>query len=68
MTTLNQCQPLYIRCVKPNASSVPSRFDSGYALEQLRAGGVLEAVRIACAGFPTRKEFHAFVQRYGGLL
>ena len=37
-------------------------------LEQLRAGGVLEAVRIACAGFPTRKPFRPFVQRYNILL
>ena len=32
-----------------------------YALEQLRAGGVLEAVRIASAGFPTRKAFRSVV-------
>lgn len=57
MATLNQCQPHYIRCVKPNPSSEPGNLVPEYVLEQLRAGGVLEAVRIACAGFPTRKPF-----------
>lgn len=33
-----------------------------------RAGGVLEAVRIACAGFPTRKPMLQFAQRYAVLL
>ncbi len=38
------------RCIKPNPWGMPGRWDSAMALEQLRAGGVLEAVRIACAG------------------
>ncbi len=37
-------------------------------MEQLRAGGVLEAVRIACAGYPTRKAFRPFAIRYNILL
>ena len=65
---LSECQPHYIRCVKPNPASAPVSLDPAYVLDQLRAGGVLEAVRIACAGFPTRKPFRAFVRRYGLLL
>lgn len=38
------------RCIKPNPGGAPGQWDSAMALEQLRAGGVLEAVRIACAG------------------
>ena len=37
-------------CVKPNPESRPGSLQPEYVLEQLRAGGVLEAVRIACAG------------------
>lgn len=66
--TLNECQPHFIRCIKPNEASSPGQLDAPYAMEQLRAGGVLEAVRIACAGFPTRKPFFAFVRRYYILL
>ncbi|BDA45618.1 Myosin-17 [Coccomyxa sp. Obi] len=64
MGTLKQCQPHFIRCIKPNPQSKPGQLAPQYVLEQLRAGGVLEAVRIACAGFPTRKLFRPFVQRY----
>ena len=42
------------RCIKPNPAGLPGRWDAGMVLEQLRAGGVLEAVRIACAGDPSR--------------
>ncbi|KAL3147636.1 hypothetical protein ABBQ38_014686 [Trebouxia sp. C0009 RCD-2024] len=68
MATLNQCQPHYIRCIKPNPESQPGSLTPNYVLEQLRAGGVLEAVRIACAGFPTRKAFRPFAIRYNILL
>lgn len=62
--TLSICQPHFIRCIKPNESSLPGDLIPAYAMEQLRAGGVLEAVRIACAGYPTRKLFFPFAQRY----
>lgn len=68
MSTLGECQPHFIRCVKPNPASQPGSLDPSYVLEQLRAGGVLEAVRIACAGFPTRKAYMPFAQRYAILL
>ena len=68
MAALAECHPHYIRCVKPNPASRPGSLDPPYVLDQLRAGGVLEAVRIACAGFPTRKPFRAFAARYGLLL
>lgn len=47
---------------------MPGDLTPAYVLEQLRAGGVLEAVRIACAGYPTRKRFLPFAQRYAPLL
>ncbi|KAG8055648.1 hypothetical protein GUJ93_ZPchr0001g33025 [Zizania palustris] len=31
---------------------------------QLRCSGVLEAIRISCAGYPTRKLFHDFLHRF----
>lgn len=59
---------MHCRCIKPNPQSQPGSLDPNYVLEQLRAGGVLEAVRIACAGFPTRKPFRPFAMRYNILL
>ena len=67
-TTLAECQPHFIRCIKPNEASKPGNLNPAYAMEQLRAGGVLEAVRIACAGYPTRKPILPFARRYALLL
>ena len=55
MLKLNATEPHFIRCIKPNAESKPSSFESANVLQQLRCGGVLEAIRISCAGYPSRK-------------
>ena len=65
MAKLNVTEPHYIRCIKPNAASKPSSFESSNVLQQLRCGGVLEAVRISCAGYPSRKPVEMFLARYG---
>lgn len=50
MATLHTMAPHYVRCIKPNPGSVPGRLDQPYVLQQLQCGGVMEAVRISCAG------------------
>ncbi|PWA65541.1 IQ motif, EF-hand binding site [Artemisia annua] len=65
METLNSTQPHYIRCVKPNNLLKPSIFENVNIIHQLRCGGVLEAIRISCAGYPTYKSFADFVSRFG---
>lgn len=42
----------------------PLEFEDMNALHQLRCGGVLEAVRISCAGFPTKMPFEDFVDHF----
>ncbi|KAL2923072.1 Myosin-6, partial [Bienertia sinuspersici] len=63
LETLNATEPHYIRCVKPNNLLKPAIFENSNVLQQLRCGGVMEAIRISCAGFPTRKPFHEFIDR-----
>ncbi|KAH1235356.1 Myosin-7 [Glycine max] len=63
LETLNATEPHYIRCVKPNNLLKPGIFENNNVLQQLRCGGVMEAIRISCAGYPTRKNFDEFVQR-----
>lgn len=50
MDTLHQMQPHYIRCIKPNQLNQPLNYENEHVLHQLRCGGVLEAIRISCAG------------------
>ncbi len=55
MALLAGCAPHYVRCVKPNpAGAAAGGLAPGYALAQLRCGGVMEAVRIAVAGYAYR--------------
>ncbi|KAJ0586771.1 putative myosin ATPase [Helianthus annuus] len=43
-------------------------FENVNVIHQLRCGGVLEAIRISCAGYPTNKSFTDFVNRFGLLV
>ncbi|CAE6162205.1 unnamed protein product [Arabidopsis arenosa] len=65
METLSKTEPHYVRCVKPNSLNRPQKFESLSVLHQLRCGGVLEAVRISLAGYPTRRNYSDFVDRFG---
>ncbi|KAH9699051.1 Myosin-11 [Citrus sinensis] len=65
MDTLNSTEPHYIRCVKPNNLLKPAVFENANIMQQLRCGGVLEAIRISCAGYPTRRPFFEFLNRFG---
>jgi myosin-5 len=62
---LNTTEPHYIRCIKPNNLLKPGIFENQNVLQQLRCGGVMEAIRISCAGYPTRKHFDEFLNRFG---
>ena len=42
----------------------PSEFEAQNTLHQLRCGGVLEAVRISCAGYPTKQLYLDFVDHF----
>ncbi|KAL4216467.1 myosin V [Mactra antiquata] len=64
MDTLNSTSPHYIRCIKPNDLKASFFFEPKRAVEQLRACGVLETIRISAAGFPSRWTYPEFFQRY----
>ncbi|XP_051659620.1 unconventional myosin-Vb isoform X2 [Manacus candei] len=68
METLNATTPHYVRCIKPNDEKLPFKFDPKRAVQQLRACGVLETVRISAAGFPSRWSYHDFLKRYRVLM
>uniref|UniRef100_A0A3B3QCH2 Unconventional myosin-Va n=1 Tax=Paramormyrops kingsleyae TaxID=1676925 RepID=A0A3B3QCH2_9TELE len=68
METLNATTPHYVRCIKPNDFKFPFTFDPKRAVQQLRACGVLETIRISAAGFPSRWTYQEFFSRYRVLM
>ncbi|XP_040983756.1 unconventional myosin-Vb-like [Aquila chrysaetos chrysaetos] len=68
MEMLGSTTPHYIRCIKPNDAKQPFVFDSRRAVEQLRACGVLETIRISASGYPSRWTYQEFLERYRALV
>ena len=64
MDTINSTEVHYIRCIKPNDAKMAWEVQPQNVLGQLRACGVLETIRISCAGYPGRWAFADFVERY----
>ena len=68
MEMLNETEPHFIRCIKPNKNRRPREFDAPMALSQLRFAGVFEAVTIRKSGYPFRMTLQRFVHWYKPLL
>ena len=63
-TRIDGTMPHYVRCLKPNDALEPDNFEPKNIVEQLRYCGVLEAVRVSRAGYPTRYLHEVFMSRY----
>ncbi|XP_061055072.1 unconventional myosin-VIIb [Eubalaena glacialis] len=68
MKILTNCQPYFIRCIKPNEYKKPLLFNRELCLWQLRYSGMMETVHIRKSGFPIRYSFEEFSQRFRVLL
>ncbi|KAJ2780775.1 Myosin type-2 heavy chain 1 [Coemansia interrupta] len=68
METIEATESHYIRCIKPNEAKAAWQWDAPMVLAQLRACGVLETIRISCAGYPSRLPIPDFIHRYRPLL
>lgn len=66
--SVEKTDPHYIRCLKPNDAAKPLMLTRKRLTEQLRYGGVLEAVRVARMGYPVRLNHGAFFRQYRMLL
>ncbi|BFZ55899.1 class II myosin [Savitreella phatthalungensis] len=64
VNTLMQCQPSYIRTIKPNENKSPTEFNNANVLHQVKYLGLQENVRIRRAGFAYRQTFEKFVERF----
>ncbi|EPY75937.1 myosin-VIIb [Camelus ferus] len=68
MKILTNCQPYFIRCIKPNEYKKPLLFDRELCVRQLRCSGMMETVHMRKSGFPIRYSFEDFSQRFHVLL
>jgi hypothetical protein len=63
MNKINSSSPHFIRCIKPNQTKVPGRYDKQYVQGQLKYTGVMETTRIRRCGYSTRLTFEEFLKR-----
>lgn len=64
MMELNQCQPFFIRCIKPNEEKKPRKFNRKLCCLQLRSSGIWDTSRIRQVGYCVRFTYLEFVIRY----
>ncbi|KAL5730045.1 hypothetical protein ACHQM5_002919 [Ranunculus cassubicifolius] len=65
MQQLQNTEPHFICCIKPNNKQHSGLFEKHLVLRQLRSCRVLEAARISRLGYPTRMTHQQFARRYG---
>jgi myosin-5 len=64
MGIINESGPHFVRCINPNRHKQAQVFEDVKAVEQLRCGGVIEAMRMARASFPCRYSHDEFARTY----
>ena len=64
VTVLENTNPWYVRCIKPNMEKSCSMFDEKLVLDQLKYLGMLEIIRIKKQGFPVHYLFKEFREKY----
>lgn len=61
---IEETEPHFIRCVKPNDEKQPKTFNPKKILPQLRALSVLEAIQLRSVGYSYRRPFADFVRQH----
>jgi len=61
---LLQCNPHYVRCIKPNEEKKPQTINEERTKHQIKYLGLVENVRVRRAGFAYRREYNRFLLRY----
>jgi myosin heavy subunit len=68
ISTVDETNPHWIRCVKPHSDKKPRMFKGSEVMDQLRCAGVLETVKIRQTGYSMRIAHAQFWTRYKLLL
>ncbi|KAJ1455182.1 P-loop containing nucleoside triphosphate hydrolase protein [Pelagophyceae sp. CCMP2097] len=64
VSVLKQSATRFVRCIKTNAEKVPAKLDKPSVLRQLVCSGVMAALEVRRAGFPTRVTYGDFVREF----
>ena len=62
--TLDDTEPHYVRCIKPNENKSPGSFMAHLVLQQLQYAGMIETIRIRQQGYSLRMLHTDFFARY----
>jgi myosin heavy subunit len=62
--TLDNTEPHYVRCVKPNGHKLPDALNALECLSQLKYAGMMETIRIRQEGYSFRQFHDEFFKRY----
>merc|ERR1719412_1911447 len=66
MTTLNITEPYFCRAMKPNWNKSAKEWDNTLVEDQLRSGGLIEALRVLKLGYPTRVPYQRIWDKFHG--
>jgi len=66
MTTLNVTEPYFCRAMKPNWNKSSKEWDNVLVEDQLRSGGLIEALRVLKLGYPTRVPYKRIWDKFNG--
>ncbi|XP_003741654.1 unconventional myosin IC [Galendromus occidentalis] len=64
MVALSSKEPWYVRCIKPNETKSPAKFEEKIVFHQIKYLGLMENLRVRRAGFAYRRPYEQFLQRY----
>ncbi|EGD83184.1 hypothetical protein PTSG_03815 [Salpingoeca rosetta] len=62
------CRVHYIRCLASNSTETQLHFDDNVVRQQLRAGGIVDSLRVFAAGRPVHIRYDEFIAKYKPLL
>jgi myosin heavy subunit len=68
ISELENTEPLFIQCIRPNEQKSPNLFDRSCVLRQLRNLGIIQTTAIRRSGYSSRHDYKKFVETYYGLV
>merc|ERR1719440_2128921 len=66
ITTLNITEPYFCRAMKPNWNKSAKEWHNVLVEDQLRSGGLIEALRVLKLGYPTRVPYKKIFDKFDG--